>query len=113
MSVVVSIASQASFFNDTTPRIRIVEELEVPIERWSPSPRPLGPLDQDDGALPDHVVEAEIARFVGLAQTVAIDVIDGNGAGEDGGAQGRQRCEGAGGAGGRPRRGPPPADGLR
>src|SRR2546426_2967187 len=88
MSVVVSIASQASFFKDTSPRIRIVEELEVPIERWSPSPRPLGPLDQDDGALPDHVVEAEIARFVGLAQTVAIDVIDGNGAGGAGGGGG-------------------------
>src|SRR5213593_4315607 len=53
----------------------------MPVQLWSPASGSFGPLDQDDGALPDHVVEAEIARFVGLAQTVAIHVIDRNGAG--------------------------------
>src|SRR4029077_504827 len=46
------------------------------IERRRPRPRPLGPLDQNDRTLPDHVVEAEIARLVGVAQAVTIHVID-------------------------------------
>src|SRR5882762_5314114 len=75
------IATLATSVASAAIRARIVKELEVPIERWSPSPRPLGPLDQNDGALADHVVEAEIARLVGVAQTVAIHVIEGSGAG--------------------------------
>ena len=77
-SVAVSIASQGSLFKHTTRRIRIVGQPEMPIERRSPSPRALGPFDQNDRSLAEHVVEGQITSFVGLAQAVAVYVVDRN-----------------------------------
>src|ERR1041384_7580031 len=48
----------------------------MPVEWRRPGTGALGPLDQHDRALANHVVKAEIAGFVGLAQAVAIDVVD-------------------------------------
>src|SRR6266540_1009280 len=94
-SVAVSIASHGSFFKDAIPWIRIVRQPEVPIERRCPSPRALWPLDQDDRALPQHVVKAEVPRFVGVAQAVAVDVVDGSGTSA---VMMHQRVRGTGGA---------------
>src|SRR2546426_4085909 len=80
MAVAVSMASQGSLFKHATRRIRIVGQPEMPVERGCPRAGALGPLDQDDRAplFPQHVVEAEIASFVGVAQAVAVYVVDRN-----------------------------------
>src|SRR3989441_13135743 len=79
-SVAVSMASQGSLFKHATRRIRIVGQPEMPVERGCPRAGALGPFDQDDRAplFPQHVVEAEIASFVGVAQAVAVYVVDRN-----------------------------------
>src|SRR3989441_11956942 len=58
-----------------------VAEVEVPIQRRRPQARPLGPFDQHDGTLPRHVVESEVAGFVRRLEAIAVDVVDGRGAG--------------------------------
>src|SRR3989441_5181606 len=88
-------------------RIGTVAQFEVPVERRHPGPAALGPLDQDDGALALHVLEAEILRLVRGAEPVAVDVVDGAATGGGGGGAGG-RHRGGGGAGARAaRRGAP------
>src|SRR5436189_1407133 len=48
----------------------------MPIERRCPRARTLGPFDQDDCPLANHVVEAQIACLIRMPQTVAVDVVD-------------------------------------
>src|SRR5882672_12448151 len=50
--------------------------MKAPVERRRPCPAALGPLDQHDGTFANHVVEAEIACFVGMTEAVAIDMVD-------------------------------------
>src|SRR2546425_1669030 len=88
-------------------RIGTVAQFEVPVERRHPRTGALGPLDQDDGALALHVLEAEILRLVRGAEPVAVDVVDGAATGGGGGAgvggTGRGGGGGARGAGPRAR----------
>src|SRR2546425_4836627 len=58
-----------------------VAHVEVPIERRRPRAGPLGPFDEHDGALARHVVESEVAGFVRRLEAIAVDVVDGRGAG--------------------------------
>src|SRR5437016_3803656 len=53
-----------------------VRQVEVPIERWRPWPRALGPFDQDDGPVAYHVVESQVLRLGRGPEAVAVDVID-------------------------------------
>src|SRR6185503_7219309 len=53
----------------------------MPVQLWSPASGSFGPLDQNDRALAAHVIEAKVARVVGLAQAIAVDVVDGGFAG--------------------------------
>src|SRR5947209_12099973 len=85
-------------------RIGTVAQFEVPVERRHPGTGALGPLDQDDGALAQHVLEAEILRLVRGAEPVAVDVVDGAATGGGGGCARRGPAAGWGGGrpGGRP-----------
>src|SRR2546425_6749441 len=88
-------------------RIGTVAQFEVPVERRHPGTGALGPLDQDDGAPAQHVVEAEILRLVRGAEPVAVDVVDGAATGGGGGGAGGDTpgVGGWGAGGARPRRG--------
>src|SRR5437867_11846790 len=50
--------------------------MKAPVERRRPCAGALRPLDQHDGAFAHHVVKAEVAGFVGIAEAVAIDMVD-------------------------------------
>src|SRR5213593_715304 len=53
-----------------------VAQSKVPVQRRRPGARALGPLDQDDGPLAHHVVEAQVLGLVGRAEAIAVDVVD-------------------------------------
>src|SRR4029077_20565067 len=61
---------------NTDISIVTVTQLEVPIQRRQPRPSAFGPLDQHDGPVAHHVLEAEILRFGWGTEAVAIDVIN-------------------------------------
>ncbi len=48
----------------------------MPVDRRRPGTRTLGPFDQNERSLAYHVVETEVARFIGVAQAIAVDVVD-------------------------------------
>src|SRR5438105_12562117 len=56
--------------------IRTVAQAVVPIQRWCPRSRAFGPFDQEDRAVAHHVVEREVAGFVGRLEPVAVHVVD-------------------------------------
>src|SRR6266581_4600145 len=64
------------FFDQAACGIGVIRQLEMSIERGSPRARALGPFDQNDCRLARHVVKIEVTRLVGMAQPVAIHVID-------------------------------------
>src|SRR5256885_9039177 len=65
------------------PEVRLlpVAQFEVSIQRRGPRSRALRPFDQHDGSLAHHVVERQVARFVGRLEAVAVHVVDGTSAG--------------------------------
>src|SRR5205814_410442 len=88
LSVAVSIASQRPFIptrsspyllKNTDIRFVTVTQSKVPIERRRPRARPLGPLDEHDGALARHVLEPDIPGLLGRLEAITIDVVDGGG----------------------------------
>src|SRR2546430_6055203 len=84
-----------------------VRQVEVPIERWRPWPRALGPFDQDDGPVAYHVVESQVLRLGRGPEAVAVDVIDHPALGRAVLVDQRVRR-----TGGEPSSTPPPADRL-
>src|SRR2546426_11538197 len=89
------------------PYTTLFRSLEVALQRRQPRPCALGPLDQHDGPVAHHVLEAEILCFGRGPKAIAIDVID----------EPAVRCrvlvnERVGGARGGAPRPPPPADRL-
>src|SRR5436309_2498191 len=68
------------FFEHADIRLVTVAQSEVPIQRRGPRSRALRPFDQHDGSLAHHVVEREVARFVGRLEAVTVHVVDGTSA---------------------------------
>src|SRR2546426_9412942 len=58
------------------PYTTLFRSLEVALRRRQPRPCALGPLDQHDGPVAHHVLEAEILCFGRGPKAIAIDVID-------------------------------------
>src|SRR2546421_2434851 len=74
-----AIASPQLLQNANVWRVTVTQS-KVPIERRRPRARPLGPLDEHDGALARHVLKPDIPRLLGRLEAITIDVVDGGGA---------------------------------